>query len=146
MGQIRYLSPAAIIVDETVHARPSSDPRAIERYREAMQAGAIFPPLVAFDTADGYLLADGFLRLVAYVLNRRQKIRVNVRKGTREDAIAYSVAANADHGEPRTADGVERAILMSIALRPRSTNRAIARLAQVTEAKVDGIRRKHQTR
>jgi hypothetical protein len=122
------------------------DPRAVERYIEAIKRGSTLPALVAYETAEGILLSDGFLRFTAYLICRRRRIRVEVRRGNRFDAILNAVAANADHGEPRTLDGIERAVLMLSGLRPRSTSRAIARHVQISEAQVDAIRKKHQTR
>lgn len=71
-------------------------------YAEAMLAGATFPPVVVFHDGSAYWLADGFHRFFAVQEAGRNEIDADVRKGTRRDAVLFSLKANGTHGLSRS--------------------------------------------
>jgi len=83
----------------------------VSEYADALNNAAEFPPIVAFYDGSDYWLADGFHMLTAHRSVGRKQIRVDVRQGTRRDAILFSVGANAAHGLPRTNADKRRAVL-----------------------------------
>jgi hypothetical protein len=85
---------------------------------------AEFPPCIIYQDGDIYHIADGFHRIQSKMLARlntrqeRRTIECEVRQGTMQDAIAYSLGANLRHGlRPNTADK-KRAILLYYSLKP----------------------------
>jgi uncharacterized protein (DUF1015 family) len=66
-------------------------------------------PVVVFDTGDQLLLADGYHRVEAAQQLGRTRVRADVRKGTRSDALAFAVnLGRQQRGMPE--DDVLRAI------------------------------------
>ncbi|WP_034631182.1 helix-turn-helix domain-containing protein [Desulfotruncus alcoholivorax] len=86
-----------IVIDETIYPRADFDPDTVERYREAMTAGAIFPPIVI--TQDNRLL-DGRHRLEAYKLVGAAEVEVTIEDPA--DPAARAVELNLHHGKPLT--------------------------------------------
>ncbi|WP_156528692.1 hypothetical protein [Caballeronia udeis] len=75
-----------------------------------MSEGAKLPALtVFFDTAT-YWLADGFHRLAAARLAGGFEVEVDVRSGSRREALLHSLGANAAHGLRRTNEDKRKAI------------------------------------
>ena len=93
----------------------------VAEYAEALREGVKFPPVVAFHDSAKYWLADGFHRYHAHRQAGLDKIEVDVRRGTRRDAILYSVGANTDHGLGRTNDDKRKAVVTML------TNEAVAK-------------------
>jgi hypothetical protein len=75
--------------DGGTQARCQMDSATVQRYVEALAAGADFPPLVVLADEEGNAwLADGFHRLEAYRAAQRKEVRVIVHSGTRRDACS----------------------------------------------------------
>lgn len=91
-----------IRVDGGTQARVQLDWIAIDDYANAMQEGATFPSVVVFYDGDQYWLADGFHRLKAAEKAGFGKLSVDVRPGTRYDAMWYASGANSLHGVRRS--------------------------------------------
>jgi ParB-like chromosome segregation protein Spo0J len=68
------------------------DPVQVEKYRRSVDH---LPPIVVFETEEGLLLADGHHRLAAALAEGEGTIEVDMRTGTRQDALAYAVAVGA---------------------------------------------------
>lgn len=99
-----------------IKATPEAQPRVslhyptVEEYAEALRGDAEFPPLVVFFDGADHWLADGFHRLEAYRLCEYVEVPVDIRKGSKRDAILFSMGANSKHGLPRTAADKRRAV------------------------------------
>lgn len=91
-----------IRVDGGTQARVQLDWIAIDDYANAMQEGAAFPPVVVFYDGDQYWLADGFHRLKAAEKAGSDELSVDVRPGTRHDAMWHAAGANSVHGVRRS--------------------------------------------
>ena len=66
------------------------------RYAENLDA---LPPIVVFDTGDGYLVADGYHRLAAAQARGRETIDAEMHHGSRHDALHYAATVGAaQHG------------------------------------------------
>jgi N6-adenosine-specific RNA methylase IME4 len=100
-----------IRVDGGTQSRASLYQNVVDDYAEAIQAGAVFPPIIVFYDGAEHWLADGFHRHAAFAKAGWTLIDVDVRQGTRRDAILYSVGANETHGLRRTAEDKRRAVL-----------------------------------
>jgi len=85
---------ASPLVDPTAHL----DEAVVARY--AKHLGGL-PPIVAFETGDGLLVADGYHRLAAARRAGRKTIATEVRRGSRADALRYAIeVASAQRGLP----------------------------------------------
>ena len=86
------------------------NPEALTDYKNAIQDGAHLPPVIVFHDGRDYWLADGFHRWSAHKELDLRDIEVDIREGTKRDAILYSVGANASHGLRRTNADKRRAV------------------------------------
>jgi ParB-like chromosome segregation protein Spo0J len=106
--------------------------RTVAEYSASMKAGASFPPVVVFDNGKGSSwLADGFHRCAAAEAAGLVDIAVDVRKGSRRDALLYAASANSQHGLRRTNADKRRAVLLLIEAFPKWSDRKIGAAAGV---------------
>ncbi len=63
-----------------------------------MESGTKFPPVTVFHDGERNWLADGFHRVAASKRAGFLDIEVDLRQGSRRDAILFSLGANATHG------------------------------------------------
>lgn len=103
---------ADIRVNGGTQSRAGINRETVAEYAEAMQGGAVFPPLVVFHDGASYWLADGFHRYHAYAQINAHDVPADVRQGSQRDAILFSVGANASHGLRRTNDDKRRAVMV----------------------------------
>ena len=100
-------------------------------------------PVVYYDGSE-YWLADGFHRHQAWIACTAADhlIPVEVRSGTRRDAVLYAAGANADHGLRRSSEDKRRAVLalLNDAEWSQWSNREIARRCKVDEKTVRTLR------
>lgn len=86
------LSINNITIDPAVDIRQKMDETTIKEYMEVLDR---MPPVVVFDTPEGYILSDGFHRTTAAERLGRTEIEAEIRRGTRQDAEEYAAHANA---------------------------------------------------
>lgn len=103
-------SLANIRTDGGTQPRAALSPEVIGEYAEALEAGALFPPVVVFYDGSEYWLADGFHRFYAHARTGRSWIEAEVRQGTLEEAQWYSFSVNQTHGLRRTNEDKRRAV------------------------------------
>ena len=105
----QYLPITKIRTDGGTQSRAQLNEEAIADYAEAMSEGASFPPVLVFYDGQDYWLADGFHRIHAAHKAELTQLAVEVRQGSRREAVLYSVGANAYHGLRRTNADKQRA-------------------------------------
>jgi hypothetical protein len=76
-----------------IQQRVSIRNNVVEDYARDLEAGDTFPPVVCFDDGEARWLADGHYRLMAHRAAGKDKIRCEVRDGSKEDAILYACGA-----------------------------------------------------
>lgn len=108
---VQTLPLRKIRMDDRVNMRDECHWVTVQEYSEAYDAGDPFPPVVAFFDGVSYFLADGWHRVLAQKKLGRKEIQVEVRTGTRRDAMLYAAGANAKHGVRRTNKDKRRAVL-----------------------------------
>ena len=98
-------------LDAELQPRLATMPNVINDYARALQAGAQFPPVTAFDVVNkGLLLADGFHRLSAHRRIKRTEILAEVREGTWLEAFMFAREHNMRHGYRLNRAEVQNAI------------------------------------
>ena len=130
-----------ITADDSVRTRAKVDEQTIWDYAHEMQAGKTFPPLTVFSNGKSYWLSDGFHRLEAAKRASRDKIKAEVRKGTRHDAIKFGFKANDRHGLRRTNADKRYAVTMALREFRGLGSNAIAELCGVDHQLVAKVRR-----
>jgi ParB-like nuclease domain len=100
-----------IRTDGGTQARAGLDEPTVTEYAEALEGGAVFPPIVVFHDAADYWLADGFHRVAAALRAGLKKFPVEVRQGTRREALLFACGANYAHGLRRTQEDKRQAVL-----------------------------------
>jgi hypothetical protein len=128
--------------DGGTQSRATLHQRTIEEYREAMQQGCSFPPVIVFYDGQEYLLSDGFHRVAAALLAGWQSIEVELKLGTKREAILYAVGANAAHGLRRTLADKHHAVklLLEDAEWGQWSDRALARATVTSHPFVAKVR------
>ena len=91
-----------IVADPDLQPRAGMYPDAIEDYASDMRRGDQFPPLTVFYDGKTYWLADGFHRYRAARAAGSKIILCAVRRGSKRDALLFSVSSNAAHGLRRS--------------------------------------------
>lgn len=102
-----------IRLDCGTQSRASLNQDTISQYSEDMTEGSVFPPPVVYHDGEKYILSVGFHRVHAALQAGFQDMECEVRKGTRRDAILFSIKSNADHGLPRTNADKKHAVKMA---------------------------------
>ncbi len=133
-----------IQTDGDTQARVQLDWIALDEYAAAMAEGAQFPPVIVYQDAGGYWLADGFHRLEAAKRAGRGWLEAEVRQGSRRDALLFACGANASHGVRRTNADKRRAVtlLLEDAEWSHWSDREIARRCNVSNQYVSELRQK----
>ncbi len=138
---------ADLRTDGGTQPRASLSEETVAEYAEAMAAGVRFPPVVAFYDGTDRWLADGFHRVQAAQVAGRDSIEVDIRQGTRRDAVLYAAGANAQHGLRRTNADKRRAVFTLLADPEWSawSDQEIARRCGVDPTWVGRLRRERLT-
>jgi len=136
------VSLASIRIDGGTQPRMSLYEDVVQEYAETLQEGKDFPPVVLFFDGSDYWLADGFHRFHAYSSASKESIPLEIKKGTRRDAVLYSVGANAAHGLRRTNKDKRQAVetLLQDEEWSKWSDREIARQCAVHKKTVGRLR------
>jgi hypothetical protein len=93
---------AKIRIDGDTQARVKLDADTVAEYAAHMKDGDVFPPLIVFFDGTDNWLGDGFHRYFAYKQHAALDVDVEVRQGTKDDALLYACGAAARRGLPMT--------------------------------------------
>lgn len=143
MKQNTMLQLEKITTDGGTQARAGLNEDVVAEYADAIIAGADMPAVIVYHDGKKYWLADGFHRYFAHVKARAIEIAVDVRTGTKRDAILYSVGANGAHGLRRTNEDKRCAVrtLLADGEWKKWSDRQIADACGVSQPFVSAIRR-----
>ena len=131
----------SIISDPQTQPRVRLSPAAAVEYREELEAGTEFPPVVVFFDGETYWLADGYHRLAAHATAGKETIAAEVHEGTKRDAILYACGANATNGIRRTHADKRQAVerLLNDEKWSKWSNVTIANKCSVSESLVRSV-------
>lgn len=125
------LSLSAITVDTEIQQRLTINQDLVSEYAETITDWQHTAPITVFRDTDGvHWLADGFHRHGAAVKAELPEVHVEIRDGSKRDAIIHSLSANAKHGQRRNAADLQKAYETAVALGicSASDTEAVARL------------------
>jgi len=129
---IQSLSLDSIDIYGGTQTRVATNDDAVSAYADEMAAGAEFPPIVAFYDGSKYWLADGFHRFLAAQRIEAESITVEVREGTRTDALRFALGANATNGLYRSNGDKRNAVEIALEEWADLSNNVIAELCKVS--------------
>ncbi len=140
--EARSLPVATLRRDGDTQPRAGLIESVIEDYREAMAAGATFPPVTVFYDGVDYWLADGFHRTAAAERASQLHVRAEVHPGGRREATLWAAGANATHGLRRTNADKRRAVALLLEDEEwsRWSDREVARRCGVSPTFVGALR------
>lgn len=134
-----------IIDEEKLQPRVKLHDKVIEDYKKLLDSGYTFPPVVVFQTDEGkQYLADGFHRYRAEKELCRSEIFVDLRYGTLEDALEFTIHVNGHHGLRYSNKDKNRAVRLLVSTerwRDRSL-RDVADLCGVSPEMVRKVKKK----
>lgn len=108
---VTQLPISKIRTDGGTQLRERTDQATVDDYAEALEAGAVFPPVTVFRDSKGVnWLASGFHRLAAHVQVGRKTIDAHVRQGELRAAILFAIGENKRHGLRRTNNDKRKAV------------------------------------
>jgi transposase-like protein len=138
----QQLSLVSIHTDGGTQPRAAINDEVVQDYAFSLMEGQALPPVTVFYDGTDYWLADGFHRYRAAQQICRDEIEVEIRQGTRRDAVLYSVGANASHGLRRTNEDKRRAVktLLRDEEWAKWSDREIARQCGVSQPTVSSLR------
>ena len=138
--------------DFSTQLRVQIDGDQVDNLIAAFEAGADLPPIDVFFLGspaqtgdndylgDGCYIADGWHRVTAARLLKRETIMARIHAGGRIEAIKWALGANATHGLRRTNKDKRKAVEVAVREFSKLSNRAIADLCHVHPSTVDDIR------
>ena len=109
MSCTTMMSLSAILVDADIQQRTTINESLVADYSESIADWQSSAPLTVFHADGQHWLGDGFHRHAAAVRAGMESVAVDVRHGGKRDAIAFSLSANATHGQRRTGEDLTRA-------------------------------------
>jgi hypothetical protein len=148
MSKVVLLLLDDITVDPELQPREHMDEATIAEYRQALDDGDTLPPGIVFYDGERNWLADGFHRREAHRRAGRTAMPVEIRAGTRRDALLFAASANATHGLKRRDEDKDRQVLMLLrdAEWQGWSDREIARHCRVSPTHVGKLRREEESR
>lgn len=127
-----------IKVDAAIQPRKRPNADRITQFAEALLEGAEFRPMVAFWDGDELWLSDGFHRHAAAHRVQLVTFPVEVREGTRRDAMLYAIEANCAHGALLT-PAERRDAVVTIYQVGETNQEVIGRLVGLTQGRIAQI-------
>lgn len=135
-----FLDLSVIKADVGIQGRAAINRNTVRDYAQRLEAGDDFPPVVVFRVDGEFWLVDGFHRYYAAQRAKCKKLAVDVRPGTRKDAIRFAIEANTTNGLPRTNADKRHPARLALQEFPGLSDRAIADMVKLSPTFVGGVR------
>lgn len=135
---------AELVLDPRLQCRVAIVDEKVDEYAALYKEGATFPAVEAVDVGDGKLyVVDGWHRVKAYEATGETRTSVKIYRASWQWAVEQAVAANANHGIPRTNADKFKAVAtaLQVAEWAKESNRALARRVGVTHPLVAKVRK-----
>ena len=131
---------ADIKTDSGTQTRLSITEDVVADYAECMKSGAEFPPVIVFHDGSDYFMADGFHRTLGAARIGLTEILADVRKGTWQDALLYSLGANQTNGLRRTNPDKRNCVELALKEFSDWSDRKIAEVCGISDRFVNKLR------
>jgi hypothetical protein len=96
---VRALKIAKLVRDPSIQPRTDLDKESIQQYADAMEAGAVFPPIAVFKIDKKFIVVAGWHRIAAAELRGLAEIRAEIIEDkTLRDAKLFAIGDNSKHG------------------------------------------------
>ena len=116
-----------IRIDGGTQIREEIDDALVAQYAACMTAHDIFPPVIVLLEGAAHWLADGFHRYHAARKAGLKKLRADVRKGTKDDALWVAIGANRANGARLTNADIKKACRVALGKFPSRSDNDIAK-------------------
>lgn len=136
----RNLPTENLMLQARLQMREALHTDTIAEYADAMRSGADFPPVRVIEAEEGWLVCDGFHRVLAAREASIPSLLCHVTPGTADDALLIALVANCTNGLRRSNADKRRAVMAALERWPDKTDRAIAGLCGVTHHVVANCR------
>ena len=124
------------IKDEKLYPRNLVDWITVLRYKQSMQVGADFPPIIVASFKGKYIVVDGFHRLQARKDLKETHIQVEILEGLNKKGIYLeSIKRNVSHG--RQFSGQERARILLTLKKWKMSQQKISEIVQLPVDKIE---------
>ena len=123
-----------------IQVRMRLDPHVVAQYADHMLENIPLPRIVVYDDDKNLYVADGLHRVAAADKMKYMDIDAEVRKGTRLDALWWSLAANKTHGLRLSRADVRHAIGVALKEFPDSSSNSIAKQIGCSDTTVNSVR------
>jgi hypothetical protein len=144
-AKVAKLRLDSIRLDAGTQTRAHVDDSVVAEYAEAMVRKDVFPPVVVFQNNGDFIMADGFHRFRAARRARLTHILVEVRQGSRRDALRFALGANHKHGLRRTNGDKRRGVELALAEFGNHSDRLLAEMCGVSQTFVGNVRHQLST-
>jgi hypothetical protein len=112
----RPLDLMLLTLDPGVQPRAALDQGVVVEYSEALEQGAVFPPLLVVETPSEFLLVDGWHRRAAAQRLGVDNLPARIMRASADVAIELMAQCNAKHGHRRTQADLTKVVAMLTAL------------------------------
>ena len=129
----------SIRTDAGTQAREGIHGETVQDYATRMEEGDEFPPVIVFHDGADYFLSDGFHRVMAAKRIGYLEIMAEVRKGTREDALWFALAANKRNGQRMRRVDVRHAVEVALQTWPERTCKTVGEQVGCSETYVQKL-------
>lgn len=109
--KLKTINVKAIRIDGGTQSRVEINDETVNEYADAIKAKAVFPPMVVFYDGADHWLADGFHRWHALNKAGKASTEIDLRIGTRREAVLFSFGVNRTHGMRRTNADKRKAVV-----------------------------------
>ena len=144
-ADILAVSIDKITIDTNVSPRSQLNDEVVEKLEKALASGSVLPPMIAFQTEDGIILADGHHRFRAHQQYGSTEVEVEVRYGSAREAGHYALYVNTRHGAKLSRKEVRTAIRKLLGDRETHmwSDAEIAKLCHCSPPTVAKVRKSH---
>jgi ParB-like chromosome segregation protein Spo0J len=139
VSAIKPISLSDIKIDGGTQSRKKLSQGLVNEYAELMNAGVQFPPIVLFHDGSTNWLADGFHRYHAARKATLTGMHADIRIGTKEDALWFSIGANKANGTRPSNGDVKHAVELALRTWPDRSQREIARQVGCHQTRVSQL-------
>ena len=107
----RNLPTENLMLQARLQMREALHTDTIAEYADAMRSGADFPPVRVIEAEEGWLVCDGFHRVMAAREASIPSLLCHVTPGTADDALLIALVANCTNGLRRSNADKRRAVI-----------------------------------